>query len=165
MEKIVIFLVNLQLIIFSASAYLPVEGDVFVMQNIGDGGGIVRPNGYGKVCERLADIDSIWRLTPPYADRYKWTATINNFTGQELMTLHSIVPEEGHLVNKITYDDYPPFCFLMERELSILPDSGYYIINHPRTNKCLTSYGSEVGTLFWLDCGNVGQHWAFIKTD
>ncbi|OXA40229.1 hypothetical protein Fcan01_24935 [Folsomia candida] len=146
-------------------AYIPGEGDVFVMQNIGDGGGIIRPSGNGKVCERLGDVRSNWGLTAPYEDRYKRTATITNFTGVELMTIHSFIREEGHLVNKIMYDDYPPFCFLVERELVVIPDSGYYIVKHERSNKCLTSYGSEVGILFWLDCGNVGQHWSFIQTE
>ncbi|XP_035716500.1 uncharacterized protein LOC118439354 [Folsomia candida] len=135
------------------------------MQNIGDGGGIIRPSGNGKVCERLGDVRSNWGLTAPYEDRYKRTATITNFTGVELMTIHSFIREEGHLVNKIMYDDYPPFCFLVERELVVIPDSGYYIVKHERSNKCLTSYGSEVGILFWLDCGNVGQHWSFIQTE
>jgi len=139
---------------------LPINDGIYVLRNIGDGGGIVRPLGDGLICERLSRLSSFWMGAPPYPETFHWKMSNTTATTWHIS---SMVAAEGSSVNELYYDDYPPYCFLVRREIELVGDGTYFQIRDVRGGRCYTSYGSEVAQPFWQTCGGPGsQSWQFV---
>ncbi|OXA58224.1 uncharacterized protein LOC110847750 [Folsomia candida] len=144
----------------------PSPDKVYTIRNTIDNG-FVKPRGSGEMCTQLSALTCGYRLIPPYEDQYKWTVSApNNYSVG--INIFSKRQESGYSINNLSFEDFPPYCYLIYRNLNLISteNAGSYMIQSVQTGRCLTSYGSELGSLLWYQCGAdlAQQEWAFIET-
>jgi len=138
----------------------PEPGKVYAIQSLD--GGYLRPVGNGTICKNLSKLH-VSHIDPVYPpEEYHWTVTIHDLFGT---TIHHKLPN-GFAINELTYDDaYPPYCYLIYREIELDPIYSTFVVKNIRTNKCLCSKGFEGdNTVTWEDweaCEDPGKQWFF----
>jgi hypothetical protein len=156
--------VSLFLFVLGTSAKRPETGKTYLIRSSMDGG-YLRPLSSGELCNKLSQIIAIYRTGDPstFPEEYQWQLSDNVIN--EHVILHNKGLDSGYTINEITFDDYPPYCYLIYRDIDIVGDENAndYQIVSVANGKCLSHYGSEVGIMFWMECGASGpaQHWLF----